>query len=73
MKSMGRHKIKVKHFDSLLVKMNSSHVKAEVGYYFLFVSISNIKRDSHSLCHILCLKYGTHHLKVQIVLSWLLA
>lgn len=38
MKSMGKHKVKVKHFDSLLVKMNSSHVKAEVDYYFLFLS-----------------------------------
>lgn len=33
MNSMGRHKVKVKHFDSLLVKMNS-HVKAEVDIIF---------------------------------------
>lgn len=38
MKSMGKHKVKVKHFDSLLVKMNSSRVKAEIDYYFLFPS-----------------------------------
>ena len=70
MQSIGQHRAKEKHFDSLLVRMNSSHIKNRVR---LFFSISNIKRDSHySLCHILYQKYSIYHLKVHIVLSWLL-
>lgn len=67
MKSMGKHKVKVKHFDSLLVKMNSSRVKAEVDYYFLFPSAVS-KETVIIHCHILYLKYGICHLKVHIVL-----
>lgn len=72
--SMDRHKVKVKHFDSLLVKMNFSHVKTRSTFFFFLVSISSIKQDIHySLCHILYLKYDTYHLEVHIVLSWLFA
>uniref|UniRef100_A0A8C3VW57 Uncharacterized protein n=1 Tax=Catagonus wagneri TaxID=51154 RepID=A0A8C3VW57_9CETA len=34
--SMGRHKVKVKHFDSLLVKINSSYVKSRGSFFVCF-------------------------------------
>uniref|UniRef100_A0A8C0R2N0 Uncharacterized protein n=1 Tax=Canis lupus dingo TaxID=286419 RepID=A0A8C0R2N0_CANLU len=34
--SMDRHKVKVKHFDSLLVKMNFSHVKTRSTFFFFW-------------------------------------
>lgn len=45
---MGRHKVKVNYFDSLLVKMNSSHVKAELDYYY-FVCFNQQYQKGQSL------------------------
>uniref|UniRef100_A0A7N5KQW8 Uncharacterized protein n=1 Tax=Ailuropoda melanoleuca TaxID=9646 RepID=A0A7N5KQW8_AILME len=69
--STGRCKVKVKHFDSLLVKMNFSHVKSRSRLFFCFHQQYQMRHSVFIVSYLISkiwhiLLRGSHHIILVI-------